>query len=298
MMKKSRCLLGEDNDDVEGARASSSSSSRTRSERVTVRWRRCARHECSLPHSAIYARQAQSLHEPGPTRTLDARARFRERPQYQLIPCQYSLHPAPKMLQMLGRGTQRCLARSRLPSSSLCSPSTGRPLAASLRTVRFNSSLSQPPTPPPGFTSELLKPAPSERPQAPPSILDKVVPKWAEKAKPYLHLIRIDKPIGSILLFWPGGELWHDRRPIRCRADRVAWGIMMASTIHHLPPSVPASLTALFAVGAVVMRGAGCTINDMWDEKFDRAVGEWSGLTIVHPDDQSGQDGGHWQPAT
>ena len=29
----------------------------------------------------------------------------------------------------------------------------------------------------------------------------------------------------------------------------------------------------LFAVGAVVMRGAGCTINDMWDEKYDRAVG-------------------------
>jgi len=51
---------------------------------------------------------------------------------------------------------------------------------------------------------------------------------------------------------------------------------MMASTIHHLPPSVPASLTALFAVGAVVMRGAGCTINDMWDEKFDRAVGEFN----------------------
>jgi len=48
---------------------------------------------------------------------------------------------------------------------------------------------------------------------------------------------------------------------------------MMASTIHNLPPSVPVSLTALFAVGAVVMRGAGCTINDMWDEKFDRAVG-------------------------
>jgi 4-hydroxybenzoate polyprenyltransferase len=30
---------------------------------------------------------------------------------------------------------------------------------------------------------------------------------------------------------------------------------------------------SLFAVGAVVMRGAGCTINDMWDQKFDKAVG-------------------------
>ena len=53
----------------------------------------------------------------------------------------------------------------------------------------------------------------------------------------------------------------------------IAWGITMASTVHHLPPSTPAYLMGLFAVGAVVMRGAGCTINDMWDEKYDRAVG-------------------------
>jgi 4-hydroxybenzoate polyprenyltransferase len=55
-----------------------------------------------------------------------------------------------------------------------------------------------------------------------------------------------------------------------------AWGITMASTVHHLPPSTPAYLMGLFAVGAVVMRGAGCTINDMWDEKYDRAVGALS----------------------
>jgi 4-hydroxybenzoate polyprenyltransferase len=29
---------------------------------------------------------------------------------------------------------------------------------------------------------------------------------------------------------------------------------------------------ALFLTGAVVMRGAGCTINDMWDARLDRAV--------------------------
>lgn len=37
-------------------------------------------------------------------------------------------------------------------------------------------------------------------------ILDKVLPGWAAGAKPYLLLTRIDKPIGSILLFWPCGE--------------------------------------------------------------------------------------------
>ena len=46
----------------------------------------------------------------------------------------------------------------------------------------------------------------------------------------------------------------------------------MAATVNHLPPSVPAYYISLFAVGALVMRGAGCTINDMWDQKFDKAV--------------------------
>lgn len=31
-------------------------------------------------------------------------------------------------------------------------------------------------------------------------------------------------------------------------------------------------LLATFGVGAVIMRGAGCTINDMWDVDFDRQV--------------------------
>ncbi|KAK4689911.1 4-hydroxybenzoate polyprenyltransferase, partial [Tremellales sp. Uapishka_1] len=46
----------------------------------------------------------------------------------------------------------------------------------------------------------------------------------------------------------------------------------MASTHLHLPPSVPLFYIGLFGLGAVVMRGAGCTINDMWDQKIDSAV--------------------------
>lgn len=55
-----------------------------------------------------------------------------------------------------------------------------------------------------------------------------------------------------------------------------AWSITLAA--HHLalPPSVPAWYIALFGIGAIVMRGAGCTINDMWDAKMDRQVGEWA----------------------
>ena len=47
----------------------------------------------------------------------------------------------------------------------------------------------------------------------------------------------------------------------------------MAASVHHLAPSVPAYYIGLFGVGAVIMRGAGCIINDMWDMKYDKAVG-------------------------
>ncbi|ORY23423.1 UbiA prenyltransferase family-domain-containing protein [Naematelia encephala] len=104
------------------------------------------------------------------------------------------------------------------------------------------------------IASEIHDPIRSQ-PTAPPTVLDKILPAWASKAKPYLLLTRIDKPIGSILLYWP-----------------CAWAITMASTVNHLAPSVPAFYMALFGVGAIIMRGAGCTINDMWDEKFDKAV--------------------------
>ena len=52
-----------------------------------------------------------------------------------------------------------------------------------------------------------------------------------------------------------------------------AWSITMVSTIHHLPPTTPLFYMSLFAFGALIMRGAGCTINDMWDRRIDLAVG-------------------------
>ncbi len=61
----------------------------------------------------------------------------------------------------------------------------------------------------------------------------------------------------------------------------------------------------LFGTGAVVMRGAGCTINDMWDTKIDRAVGA-SGRRdlVVRPlltktlASQTGPSCDRWQQAT
>jgi 4-hydroxybenzoate polyprenyltransferase len=47
----------------------------------------------------------------------------------------------------------------------------------------------------------------------------------------------------------------------------------MASYALQLPYTTPLTYLGIFGVGALVMRGAGCTINDMWDRKLDRAVG-------------------------
>ena len=47
----------------------------------------------------------------------------------------------------------------------------------------------------------------------------------------------------------------------------------MASFAHNAPPSVPLKYIALFGAGAFIMRGAGCTINDLWDRNLDNAVG-------------------------
>ena len=73
-------------------------------------------------------------------------------------------------------------------------------------------------------------------------------PAW----KPYMELARMDKPIGSMLLFWP-----------------CCWGVALATSATSLPDI---ALMAKFGVGAVVMRGAGCTINDLWDRDFDKHV--------------------------
>lgn len=70
--------------------------------------------------------------------------------------------------------------------------------------------------------------------------------------QPYLRLIRFDKPIGTWLLYLP-----------------CTWSIGLAASPGSLPDL---QLLALFGLGALVMRGAGCTINDMWDVDFDKKV--------------------------
>ncbi len=66
----------------------------------------------------------------------------------------------------------------------------------------------------------------------------------------YARLVRLDKPIGSLLLLWPTlTALW-------LAADGApAWWLVV-----------------IFTLGTVLMRSAGCAINDYWDRDFDRHV--------------------------
>jgi 4-hydroxybenzoate polyprenyltransferase len=81
--------------------------------------------------------------------------------------------------------------------------------------------------------------------------VDTLAPPWS---RPYLRLSRLDRPIGSWLLLMP---CWW--------SAALAAGII--GNIGQLPLVV-----ALFFVGAFVMRGAGCTWNDITDRDLDALV--------------------------
>jgi 4-hydroxybenzoate polyprenyltransferase len=78
---------------------------------------------------------------------------------------------------------------------------------------------------------------------------------WAPAPwRPYLRMIRADRPIGTWLLLWP---CW--------------WSTALAAVAAG--DSVPNPwYLALFAIGAFVMRGAGCVYNDIVDKDVDAAV--------------------------
>jgi 4-hydroxybenzoate polyprenyltransferase len=66
---------------------------------------------------------------------------------------------------------------------------------------------------------------------------------------PYLRLMRLNQPVGIWLLFWP-----------------CTWSLLLAS--EHLD----IVKLGLFFIGAVLMRGAGCVINDIVDRNIDKHV--------------------------
>ncbi|XP_034227927.1 4-hydroxybenzoate polyprenyltransferase, mitochondrial-like isoform X1 [Prunus dulcis] len=72
------------------------------------------------------------------------------------------------------------------------------------------------------------------------------------QARPYAKLARLDRPIGTWLLAWP-----------------CMWSITLAASPGHLPDF---KMMTLFGCGALLLRGAGCTINDLLDRDIDTMV--------------------------
>lgn len=85
-----------------------------------------------------------------------------------------------------------------------------------------------------------------------------------KQIQPYLKLVRLDKPIGTWLLFWP-----------------CSWSIASAAPPGCFPDLY---MLALFGTGALIMRGAGCTINDMWDRDIDAKVSRTADRPLVNGD--------------
>jgi 4-hydroxybenzoate polyprenyltransferase len=75
------------------------------------------------------------------------------------------------------------------------------------------------------------------------------VDRLPQRVRPFAVLARWDRPIGTWLLLWP---CW--------------WAVALA------PGWPDLRLLALFAIGAVAMRGAGCVVNDLADRDLDAKV--------------------------
>lgn len=86
---------------------------------------------------------------------------------------------------------------------------------------------------------------------------DILVTSWIHKLpqswQPYVLLMRLDRPIGVWLLLFPA---W--------------WSTILSS--RNLDYPQPLKTMILFTLGAVLMRGAGCIINDLWDKEIDAKV--------------------------
>lgn len=80
--------------------------------------------------------------------------------------------------------------------------------------------------------------------------MDTVWQQARERFPHYWQLMRFDRPIGTLLLLWP-----------------TLWGLWLAAE------GVPrADLVVIFTLGVVLMRAAGCVINDFADRKVDGRV--------------------------
>jgi 4-hydroxybenzoate polyprenyltransferase len=72
----------------------------------------------------------------------------------------------------------------------------------------------------------------------------------AKRLDAYERLVRLDKPIGALLLLWP-----------------TLWAVWLASDGSPGP-----AIVVIFVLGTLLMRSAGCAVNDYADRDFDPHV--------------------------
>src|SRR5665213_645554 len=89
---------------------------------------------------------------------------------------------------------------------------------------------------------------------------DALASSWVNHApahiQPYLRLARLDRPTPTWLLFWPS-----------------VFGLVLGAAHRgFLSTTQDWKLLAVFAIGSIVMRGAGCTYNDIVDRDIDAKV--------------------------
>ena len=90
-----------------------------------------------------------------------------------------------------------------------------------------------------------------------------------DKLYAYMQLTRFDKPVGIELLLWP-----------------TLWGVMLAAMGQAQQQGAVAGLPSIkifviFALGAILMRAAGCAINDFADRKVDGHVTRTKGRPLA-----------------
>lgn len=96
---------------------------------------------------------------------------------------------------------------------------------------------------------------------------------FKDKLHAYMQLTRFDKPVGIELLLWP-----------------TLWGVLLAAMSQAQQQGSSTGVTAglpslkvfiIFALGAILMRAAGCAINDFADRKVDGFVTRTKGRPLA-----------------
>jgi 4-hydroxybenzoate polyprenyltransferase len=100
------------------------------------------------------------------------------------------------------------------------------------------------------------------RPDTPQDLPDAALRRWPASIRPYAQLARVDRPIGWQLLLAP---CW--------------WGTALVANAVHAGPNL--LHLALFTIGAIAMRGAGSTGNDIVDRDLDRSVERTRGRPLA-----------------